>query len=234
MALIPYVVEQTANGERSFDIYSRLLEDRIIMICGEITEESMNVAISELLYLNGKDSSLPIYCYIQSPGGSVVDGLGFIDTMHFVSAPVYTICIGEAASMGGVILAAGEPGHRYCLKSSQILVHPMSGGTGRARTRDNVISINFEKKLENYLIASLAHDCKKLSDTAKTEVETVLGTLNIKDPNMVVKFSKQTMKELDAFKKEYDYDHWMFPQEALNFGVVDKIITSEKEMFEEK
>ena len=116
------------------------------------------------------------------------------------------------------------------MKSSQILVHAMSGGTGAQRTRDNVISINFERKLEIYLIATLAYNCGKMSESAKNEIESFIGNLNIKNENMTLNFSEETQKEIDDFKKLYDYDHWMFPQEALEFGIVDKILTSEKDM----
>lgn len=228
--LVPYVIEKNNDGERSYDLYSRLLKDRIVMIQGEIDDTSMNIAVGELLFLNSQDNESPIYLYINTPGGSVVAGCQLIDVMHYIKAPVYTIALGTAASMGGVILSAGEPGHRYCMKSSQILVHAMSGGTGQNRTRDNVISINFERKLEAYLIAMLAGNCGKLSKEAQKEVEDVIGKLNIKDENMTLNFSKKTQKEIDAFKKEYDYDHWMFPAEALEFGIVDKVLTSEEEL----
>lgn len=232
MALVPYVIERNSEGERSYDLFSRLLKDRIVMISGEITEASMDIAVGELLFLNSQDQQTPIYLYINSPGGDVIAGNELIDTMNFISAPVYTIALGMAASMGGAILAAGEKGHRYCMKSSQILVHAMSGGTGQGRTRDNIISMNFEKKLEAYLIAQLASNCGKLSDDAKAEVENVIGTLNIKDPNMVIKFTGKTQKEIDKFKESYDYDHWMFAQEALEFGIVDKIITKESDLID--
>ena len=230
MALIPYVIEQSNNGERSYDIYSRLLLDRIVMIQGAITAESMNVAIAQLLFLNNTDKEKPIFIYLNTPGGSVVDGQALIDTMNFISAPVYTVALGMAASMGGAILAAGEKGHRYCMKSSQILVHPMSGGTGQNRTRDGIISMNYEKKLEQYLIANIAYNCGHLSKEAHDEIEKAIGKLSIKDKNMVIKYSKNTQKELDAFNEVYDYDHWMMADEALEFGIVDKILTSEKEL----
>ena len=231
-ALIPYVIENESDGERSYDLYSRLLKDRIVMIQGEIDDASMNVAVGELLFLNSQNNELPIYLYINSPGGSVMAGAQLVDCMNFISAPVYTIALGTAASMAGVILSAGEKGHRYCMKSSQILVHAMSGGTGQGRTRDNIISMNFEKKLEYYLIAMLASNCGKLSTEAKEEIEKVIGTLDIKNPDMTVKLSAKTKKEVDRFKETYDYDDWMFPQEALEFGIIDKILTSEKELAE--
>ena len=230
MALVPYVIEKTAEGERSYDLFSRLLKDRIVMITGEVDQASMDVAIGELLFLNNEDSEKPIFLYIDSPGGDVIAGLGLIDVMNYISAPVYTVALGMAASMGGAILSAGEKGHRYCLKSSQVLVHAMSGGTGSLRTRDGVISMNFERKLEAYLIAMLANNCGKLSDKAKAEIEKALATTNIKNENMTLDFTQKTQKEIDEFKKSYDYDHWMFAQEALEFGIVDQVLTSEKEL----
>jgi ATP-dependent Clp protease protease subunit len=200
------------------------------MITGEVDQASMDIAIGELLFLNNEDSEKPIFLYIDSPGGDVIAGLGLIDVMNYISAPVYTVALGMAASMGGAILSAGEKGHRYCLKSSQILVHAMSGGTGSQRTRDGVISMNFERKLEAYLIAMLANNCGKLSDKAKAEIEKALATTNIKNENMTLDFTQKTQKEIDEFKKSYDYDHWMFAQEALEFGIVDQVLTSEKEL----
>jgi ATP-dependent Clp protease protease subunit len=229
MSLIPYVIEQTEKGERSYDLFSRLLVDRIVMIQGEVTDESMNIAVAQLLFLNNQDNEKPIYMYINSPGGSVMAGMQLVDTMNFIKAPVYTIAMGTAASMGAVILSAGEKGHRYAMKSSNILVHPMSGGFG-GRTRDNAIAMNMEKKLEKYLIAVLANNCGKLTEKARLEVETVVGTLNIKDPNMILKFSKDTEKELAEFNKDYDYDHWMLSPEALEFGIIDKILEKEDDI----
>lgn len=230
MALVPVVIENTAQGERSYDLFSRLLKDRIIMINGPIDDATMDVAVAELLFLNNESKEKPIYLYINSPGGSVVDGLQLIDTMHFISAPVYTIALGMAASMGCAILCAGEKGHRYCMSSSQILAHPMSGGTGRERTRDGVISMNNERKLEAYLIGMEGHDTGHISDKAWDEIKKVVDEADIKDPNMQLVFSAKTKKEIDAYQLLTDYDHWMFPSEAKKLGFVDQILTSEKEL----
>jgi ATP-dependent Clp protease protease subunit len=229
MALIPYVVERTQDGERSFDLYSRLLEDRIIMISGEVTQESMDVAVAELLYLNSKDNTRPIFLYINSPGGSVVDGMALVSTMNYVTAPVYTICTGMAASMGGVILSAGEKGHRYCMANSQILVHPMSGGT-HGRTRDSSIEMNYEKRLEKLLIATIACNCGKMSPKAKEEILNKVGKMNDKEEYPDFTLSPATKKEYDNFIKDYDYDHWMFAKQALEFGIVDQVLESEKDL----
>lgn len=230
-ALIPYVIEREANGERSYDLYSRLLKDRIIMICGEVTEASMNSAVGQLLFLNSQDQEKPIYVYIESPGGSVMDGLGFIDTMKYVTAPVYTVVVGCAASMGAAILSAGEPGHRYALKNASILVHPMSGGT-QGRTRDSVISVNYEKRLQNILLSEIALNCGQMSEESYNEIRRVVTMLDDKDENMVMKFSAKTQKELAKFKSETDYDRWMFPEKALEFGIIDKILVKESDLCE--
>lgn len=231
-SLVPYVIEKEANGERSYDLYSRLLKDRIIMINGEVTQQSMNIAVGELLFLNSQDNEKPIFVYIQSPGGSVQDGMAFIACMKYVTAPVYTICIGEAASMGAAILSAGEPGHRYALRHSSILVHRMSGGSSGV-TEDNIVSINYQKRLNNLLHAEIGHNCGRISDESYKEIIDVVEQLdNDRDENMVMKFSKKAQKELDAFKKEAGYDHWMFPQAALRFGIIDKILEKESDLNE--
>lgn len=131
--LVPMVVEQTNRGERSYDIYSRLLEDRIIFISGEITDATANLAIAQLLYLEGKDSSKDIMMYINSPGGSVSAGLAIYDTMNYIRCDVSTICVGMAASMGAFLLAAGAKGKRCALPNSEIMIHqPLGGFQGQA------------------------------------------------------------------------------------------------------
>lgn len=231
---VPYVVEQLANGTRTSDIFSRLLEDRIIILNGEVNDDSCNLIMSQLLFLNSQDNEKPIFLYINSCGGSVVSGLGqVIDIMNFISAPVYTIATGMAASMGCAILSAGEPGHRYCLPSSQILCHPMSGGTGHGtRTNDGVIAMRYEQRLQDYLLNIIGHNCKQISDESYTEIRDAIERLrDIEDKPM--KISKKARKELEDFKAKSSYDHWMFPREALEFGVIDKILTKETEIGEE-
>ena len=230
MNLIPYVIVKTANGERSYDLPSRLLEDRIISITGEVTRESMEIARMELLYLNSIDNVNPIFVYIDSEGGDVVRGLaGFISVMNFVKAPVYTIVTGMAASMGAAILSAGEKGHRYALPGSQILVHPMSGGTS-GRTEDNVYENNHEKRLQNYLMAIIAHNCGQMSDESYEEITNTIEMMDDKTEYPEFKISKKALKELEKFKEENDYDHWMFPKKAIEFGIIDKIISKEDEI----
>jgi ATP-dependent Clp protease protease subunit len=126
--LVPFVVEQTGRGERSYDIYSRLLKDRIIFVGGQITDDLANLVTAQLLFLESEDPEREINMYINSPGGSVTAGLAIYDTMQFVKPPVSTLCVGQAASMGAVMLAAGAKGRRYSLPHSRIMIHQLSGG----------------------------------------------------------------------------------------------------------
>lgn len=133
MALIPYVIEQTGQGERTYDIYSRLLKDRILFISGEIDSHMADVVIAQLLFLNSEDKDKDISIYINSPGGSVTAGLAIFDTMRHINAPVSTICVGQAASMGAFLLSAGEKGKRFSLPNSEIMIHqPLGGVSGQA------------------------------------------------------------------------------------------------------
>ena len=133
MSLIPYVVEQTNRGERSYDIYSRLLEDRIIFLSGEIDDAVANTVVAQLIYLEAKDPSKDINLYINSPGGSVSAGLAIYDTMNYIKCDVSTICIGMAASMGAFLLSSGTKGKRYALPNSEIMIHqPLGGAQGQA------------------------------------------------------------------------------------------------------
>ncbi len=179
-ALIPYIVEQTSRGERSYDIYSRLLEDRIIFLSGEIDDAVANTVVAQLIYLEAKDPSKDISLYINSPGGSVSAGLAIYDTMNYIKCDVSTICIGMAASMGAFLLSSGARGKRYALPNSEIMIHqPLGGAQGQAsdikiaaehilRTREklnNILSQNTGKSLtqieidtdrDNYLTAQQA------------------------------------------------------------------------------
>lgn len=223
----PTVEERTSDGTRTYDIYSRLLKDRIVMLKDEVCEDSINPVIAQLLFLNNEDPEKPIYLYIDSPGGSVMAGLALVDIMHFISAPVYTICLGTAASMGAVILSAGEKGHRYALPCSSILVHPMSGGT-KGRTNDSIVEINFEKRLQNLLMARLGYNCGQISKESYEEIKDAIEMMD-DDRNEYPDFkvSKNAQKELEKFKKDNNYDHWMFPKKAIQFGIIDEILTNE-------
>jgi ATP-dependent Clp protease protease subunit len=131
--LVPIVVEKTGHGERSYDIYSRLLKERIVFLNGPVDDISSNIIIAQLLYLESENTSKPINLYISSPGGSISAGMGIYDTMQYIKPPVHTMCVGQAASMGSYLLAAGEPGHRYALPHSRIMIHqPLGGAQGQA------------------------------------------------------------------------------------------------------
>lgn len=133
MALVPYVVEQTSRGERSYDIYSRLLNDRIVMLCDEVNDTTASLVVAQLLYLESQDPDKDISLYINSPGGSVTAGMAIYDTMQLVKCDVSTICVGLAASMGAMLLTAGQKGKRYALPNSEIMIHqPLGGVRGQA------------------------------------------------------------------------------------------------------
>ncbi|MBR1676276.1 MAG: ATP-dependent Clp endopeptidase proteolytic subunit ClpP [Clostridia bacterium] len=189
MALIPMVVEQTDRGERSYDIYSKLLEERIIFITGEINDAVANTVVAELLYLEAKDSVKDINIYINSPGGSVSAGLAIYDTMNFIKCDVSTICIGMAASMGAFLLSSGKKGKRYALPSSEIMIHqPLGGAQGQAS----------DIKIQAEHILAL-----------KAKLNSVL--------------SENTGKPLEVIEKDTDRDNYLTAEEALEYGLIDKI-----------
>jgi ATP-dependent Clp protease protease subunit len=133
MSLVPIVVERVGQTERSFDIYSRILRERIIFCLGEVNDHMANLIVAQMLFLEAENPSKPIYLYINSPGGQVSSGLAIYDTMRFIRCPVYTMCLGQACSMGSFLLMAGEPGHRYILPSARVMIHQPSGGaSGKA------------------------------------------------------------------------------------------------------
>ncbi len=154
MALIPYVIEQTSRGERSYDLYSRLLKDRIIFLGEEVTDVSANIIVAEMLFLESEDPNKDIHLYINSPGGSVSAGWAIYDTMHYIKCDVSTTCIGMAASMGAFLLAGGTKGKRFALPNSQIMIHQPSGGA-QGQASDIKIQaeqiIETRKKLNQYL-----------------------------------------------------------------------------------
>lgn len=193
--LVPMVLVNEGNVERSYDIYSRLLKDRIIMISGEVNENMASVVVSQLLYLQSEDPDAPIHMYINSPGGSVVDGLAIVDTMNLISCPVYTYCIGQCASMGSIFLVSGEKGHRYALPNSRIMIHQVSGGS-QGTYEDMKRSINEAGRLNELLTGILANG---------------------------------TSKSFEDVKKDMDRDYFMGANEALEYGIVDKVISSVSE-----
>ena len=189
--LIPMVVDQTTSGERSYDIYSRLLKDRIIILSGEIDDNTANIVIAELLYLdsiNNDDISL----YINSPGGSVSAGMAIFDTMNYIKSDVSTICIGMAASMAAFLLACGKSGKRYCLPNSEVMIHQPLGGVQGQATEIKIVAERIIK-LKNKL-------------------------------NQIL--SEKTNKKLTEIEKDTDRDYYMNSQEALEYGIIDKIITT--------
>lgn len=165
--MIPYVVEQTGKGERTYDIYSRLLIDRIVFISGEVNDEMANVICAQLLFLQSQDAKKEISVYVNSPGGSVTAGLAIYDTMQFVKCPIATYCIGQAASMGAVLLTAGDKGRRFSLPNARIMIHqPWGGAEGKAS--DIEITAREILRLKEKLNEILAkHSGKKLSEVVK-------------------------------------------------------------------
>jgi len=164
--LVPMVVDQTPNGERSYDIYSRLLEDRIVFLTGPIDDAVANTVVAELIYLEGKNPDKDIFLYINSPGGSITAGLAIFDTMNYIKCDVSTICVGMAASMGAFLLSSGAKGKRFALPSSQILIHqPLLSGAG-GQVSDIEIIADIAKKQKDYLN-------KKLSDQTGQTLEKI-------------------------------------------------------------
>lgn len=149
-SLVPYVVEQTSKGERSYDIFSRLLKDRIIFLGEDVNSASAGLVIAQLLFLESEDPEKEIYLYINSPGGSITDGMGIVDTMNYISCPVSTICVGMAASMGAVLLASGEKGKRFATPNSEILIHQplISGGLAGQTTEIKIHADHMVKTRE--------------------------------------------------------------------------------------
>ena len=165
--LVPMVVEQTARGERSYDIYSRLMQDRIVLLGGEVNDDSANLIVAQLLFLQAQDPKKEISMYINSPGGSVTAGLAIYDTMQFISCPVATYCIGQAASMGAVLLTAGAKGRRFALPNARIMIHqPWGGAEGKAS--DIEITAKEILRLKEKLNEILAkHSGQKMADVVK-------------------------------------------------------------------
>lgn len=192
MALVPYVVEQDGRGERSYDIYSRLLKDRIIILNDEVNSTTASLVVAQLLFLEGQDASKDISLYINSPGGSVTDGLAIYDTMDYIKCDVSTICMGMAASMGAFLLAAGAKGKRLALPNSDIMIHQPSGG---AKGQATDIQIHADHIL--YI---------------KKKLNTIL--------------SEKTGQPYDVIAKDTERDNFMTAQQALEYGLIDKVIES--------
>ncbi len=190
MALVPYVIEQSSRGERSYDIFSRLLNDRIIVLSDEVNDATASLVVAQLLYLEGQDPEKDISLYINSPGGSVTAGFAIYDTMQYIKCDVSTICMGMAASMGAFLLSSGEKGKRFALPNSEIMIHQPSGGAqGQA-----------------------------------TEIEiTAKQILKIRERlNKIL--ADNTGKPIDIIAKDTERDNFMSADEALDYGLVDKIL----------
>ena len=168
--LIPMVIEQTGRGERSYDIYSRLLEDRIIFLTGEINDQVADLIVAQLLYLEGKDSSKDINMYINSPGGSVSAGFAIYDTMNYIKCDVSTICVGMAASMGAFLLSSGEKGKRFALPNSKIMIHQPLGGV-QGQTTDMKIHVERMLKIKENLNKILSENTGKTYDEICLDTE---------------------------------------------------------------
>ena len=167
-SLVPYVVEQTSKGERSYDIFSRLLKDRIIFLGEDVNSASAGLVIAQLLFLESEDPEKEIYLYINSPGGSITDGMGIVDTMNYISCPVSTICVGMAASMGAVLLASGEKGKRFATPNSEILIHqPVIGGGGLSGQTTEI------KIHADHMVKTREKLNKLLSDRTGQSLETI-------------------------------------------------------------
>lgn len=184
MSLVPMVIEQTSRGERSYDIYSRLLKDRIIMLNGEVNDVTANLVIAQMLFLESQDPDKDIYLYISSPGGSVTAGMGIYDTMQYIKPDVSTICIGMAASMGAFLLAAGAPGKRFSLPNADIMIHQPSAGT-QGQVTDMDIHIKRFLRMKQHMTELMAKHCNR------QDVETVAAAMerdNFMTPTDAVQF----------------------------------------------
>ncbi len=195
MSLVPIVVEQTNRGERSYDIYSRLLKDRIVFLGGEIFDEMANLIVAQMLFLEMENPDADISLYINSPGGSITAGMAIFDTMRYIKPKVTTVCVGMAASMGAFLLAAGEKGKRLALPNSEIMIHQPSGGA-RGQATDIMIHADWILKTK-----------RKMNDL----------------------LSDMTEQPLTRIEQDVERDHFMSAQEALAYGIIDKIYVSREE-----
>lgn len=191
VSLVPYVLEQTSRGERQYDIYSRLLNDRIIMLTEEVNNVTASLVVAQLLYLEGQDPNKDIHLYINSPGGVVTAGLSIYDTMQYIKCDVSTICMGMAASMGSFLLAAGTKGKRYSLPNSEIMIHQPSGGAQGQATDIMIHAAHIQK--------------------TKDRLNKILA--------------ERTGQPIDVIARDTERDNFMDAQQALEYGLIDKIIT---------
>lgn len=192
MSLVPYVIEQTSKGERSYDIYSRLLKDRIIFLGEEVNEVTASLVVAQLLFLEAEDPEKDIHLYINSPGGSVTAGMAIYDTMNYIKCDVSTVCIGMAASMGAFLLAGGTKGKRIALPNAEIMIHQPLGGTQGQATEIEIAAKHILKTKEKLN--------RILADNTGKDYETVCA--------------------------DTERDNWKSAQEALEYGLIDKVIAS--------
>jgi ATP-dependent Clp protease protease subunit len=200
MSLVPYVIEQTSRGERSYDIYSRLLKERIIFLGEEVNETTASLTVAQLLFLEAEDPDKDIQLYINSPGGSVTAGMAIYDTMRYIKCDVSTICIGMAASMGAFLLAGGTKGKRLALPNAEIMIHQPSGGAQGQATEIEISA--------KHILAT------------KHKLNTILSE-NCGQPYEVV-------------AADTERDNWKTAQEALEYGLIDRVITDRADVKEEK
>ena len=191
-ALVPYVIEQTPRGERSYDIYSRLLNDRIVFLGEEINSVTANLVIAQLLHLESQDAEKDISLYINSPGGEVYSGLAILDTMNYIKPAVSTICVGMAASMAAVLLASGAKGKRFCLPNSMVMIHQPSGG----------------------------------AQGQQTEIEIVAREIKENRRNLNQILADATGQPFEKVEADTERDHYMRAADALEYGLIDRIVTS--------
>ena len=192
MSLVPYVIESTSRGERSYDIFSRLLKERIIFLGEEVTDTSAGLIVSQLLFLESEDPNKDIHLYINSPGGSVTAGLAIYDTMQYIKCDVSTVCIGMAASMGAFLLSGGAKGKRFALPNAEIMIHQPSGGAKGQATEIQIAAENIlktKKKLNEILAAN-------------------------------------TGQPYEVIERDTDRDNYMTAQEAMEYGLIDRVIAS--------
>ena len=195
MNYIPYVIEKTGRGERSYDIYSRLLKDRIVMLSGEIDDGVASSIVAQLLFLESEDAKKDVFIYINSPGGSVTSGFSIYDTMNYIKPDICTICVGQAASMGAFLLSAGTKGKRYALPHSRIMIHQPLGGA-RGQATDIEIQANEILRLKNLI-------------------------------NQIL--SDNTGQDIEKITKDCERDFYMGAAEALEYGLIDKVLARQEE-----
>ncbi|OGA54077.1 MAG: ATP-dependent Clp endopeptidase, proteolytic subunit ClpP [Betaproteobacteria bacterium RIFCSPLOWO2_12_FULL_62_13] len=195
LGLIPMVIEQSGRGERAYDIYSRLLKERVVFLVGPVTELTANLIVAQLLFLESENPDKDISFYINSPGGSVSAGLAIYDTMQFIKPDVSTLCIGQAASMGALLLAAGAKGKRFCLANSRVMIHqPMGGFQGQAS------DVEIHAKEILYL---------------KAKLNEILA--------------RHTGQKIETIEKDTDRDNFLSAEQAVNYGLVDRVLVSRTE-----